>query len=66
MKKISVIIPVYNEEKIVAELLSRLARSTEKLSYNFEFMLIDDGSTDGTKRIIENMEKICHLILLWL
>ncbi|MBT4484908.1 MAG: glycosyltransferase family 2 protein [Candidatus Latescibacteria bacterium] len=48
MKKISIIIPVYNEEKVIEELVSRLENATCKLKYNFEFIFVDDGSKDDT------------------
>ncbi|MEX1183635.1 MAG: glycosyltransferase family 2 protein [Gemmatimonadota bacterium] len=44
--RVSVIIPLYNEEQNVAELHARLARVlTER---DVEFLFVDDGSTDGT------------------
>ena len=47
-KKIDVVIPLLNEEGIVDELVSRLKKATENLAYNFEFILVDDGSNDST------------------
>jgi len=53
--KLSVVIPVYNEEKTVGKLLSLvLAEKTTK-----EIIVIDDGSTDGTFEKIKN--QISHL-----
>jgi len=50
--KLSVVIPVYNEEKTIEELLSRvLAEKTPK-----EVIVIDDGSTDQTWKIIQNFK----------
>ncbi|MCX5829711.1 MAG: glycosyltransferase family 2 protein [Deltaproteobacteria bacterium] len=48
MKKVSIVIPVYNEEAIVSELIGRLQKATSALPYQFEFILVDDGSTDST------------------
>jgi len=48
MKTICVIIPVYNEEDIIEELISRLQKETKQLQYDFKFIIIDDGSTDST------------------
>lgn len=42
--QLSVIVPVYNEEATVAEVVARLQR----LSVTLEILLVDDGSTDGT------------------
>ncbi len=48
MKKISIIIPVYNEEKSVAELHGEIKAVMDKLAYAYEIIFIDDGSSDGT------------------
>lgn len=48
MKKVSIIIPVYNEEAIVSELIDRLQKVTSDFPYQFEVILVDDGSTDNT------------------
>lgn len=50
MEKISIIIPCYNMEKRV----KRCINSIKKQSYkNFEAILVDDGSKDGTKDVIK-------------
>jgi len=48
MKKISVIAPLYNEEGIVEELVTRLRNATRELPFLFEFIVVDDGSSDST------------------
>lgn len=49
-KKISVIVPAYNVEKYLRRCLDSLVHQT----YPFlEILVIDDGSTDGTRGIIE-------------
>ena len=55
MKKVSIIIPIFNEELIVEELINRLQKATKELSYHFEFYLVDDGSRDKT------LEKLLYL-----
>ncbi len=47
--KVSVIIPAYNTEKYIAKCLSSLVNQTLK---DIEIIVVDDGSTDGTKSII--------------
>lgn len=51
MKKVSIIIPVYNEEKEITACLESLNNQTYK---NLEIILIDDGSTDRTTQAISN------------
>ena len=46
--KVSVVIPVYNGEKYIAECLDNMMRQTYK---NLEIIVVDDGSTDGTPEI---------------
>ncbi len=59
-KKVSIIIPVYNEEKVIGECLKSLKDQSWK---NLEVILVDDGSTDKTLDIIENL-KDPNLLLL--
>ncbi|MBN2550179.1 MAG: glycosyltransferase family 2 protein [Anaerolineales bacterium] len=49
--KISVIIPVYNELKTIQEILSRV----EATGIVSEIVVVDDGSTDGTRAILQSM-----------
>ena len=44
----SIIIPLYNEEKTIPELFTRLAAVTDGMSDPWELILVDDGSTDGS------------------
>ena len=53
---VSVIVPVYNEEKTLHEVLSRLERLVERL--NLEIIVVDDGSTDGTERIARSFQLV--------
>ncbi|WP_346692368.1 glycosyltransferase [Coprobacter fastidiosus] len=56
-KKISVVIPCYNEEKSINTMYERLRRIfDEKLqNYNFEIIYVDDYSTDNTRPEIESL-----------
>jgi len=48
-KRISVVIPAFNEEDCVEELVRRLALVFEaENSYIFECLIVENGSTDGT------------------
>jgi glycosyltransferase involved in cell wall biosynthesis len=59
MKKsvISIVSPVYKSEKIVSELLARIISSVEKITSDFEIILVEDGSPDNSW---EEIEKACH------
>ena len=48
MKNVDVIIPLYNEENLVDELVRRLKNATQGLNYTFRFIMVDDGSRDQT------------------
>lgn len=48
VKEISVIIPAFNEAHAVGETVGELRGALESLSLDFEIMVIDDGSSDGT------------------
>lgn len=49
---VSIIVPVYNEEKVVAESV----RSLLDLDYpNYEIIIVNDGSTDDTKKVAETL-----------
>ncbi len=53
--KVSVIIPVYNEERTVLLLLRRVIDT--QIPWEKEIIVIDDGSTDRTPRLLENFLK---------
>ena len=44
----SLIIPVYNEEGLVDELVSRSVKAVESFTSNYEILFVNDGSTDST------------------
>ena len=55
MKNISVVVPVFNEEGSVEELARKIQISSEKHSFDYEIIFINDGSTDGTKHVIDTL-----------
>ena len=58
MKKISIVIPVYNEEEIIETTYVRVKTVIESLeSYDYEVIWIDDGSKDKTFRILQEIAK---------
>jgi len=53
IKSISIIIPVFNEEKNIPDLLRRCLESCEKTGKKYEIVLIDDGSSDGSSELLQ-------------
>ncbi len=65
MKKVSIIIPAYNEEEALIPLYDRLKRLMENSpNYEFEILFINDGSKDNTLTIIKQLRekdsRICY------
>ncbi|QTD34579.1 glycosyltransferase family 2 protein [Pseudomonas fluorescens] len=52
---ISVIVPVYKAEKSLDELYSRLKKSLEEITVNFEILLVEDCGGDSSWKIIERL-----------
>ena len=50
--KLSIIVPVYNEVRTLRELIEKV----NKVDINKEIILVDDGSTDGSKEILKEYE----------
>lgn len=58
---LSVVIPAYNEEtNIRLGALDKVARFMDGLSYSWEVLLVDDGSTDGTKGLLDEFAITNH------
>ena len=55
MKKISILIPAFNEQEVLEPLYQRLGKLTnDNKSYDFEFLFVNDGSKDKTISIIKD------------
>ena len=52
MKVLTIIIPVYNEEKTILRILKRI-KETKSDNIKYEIIVIDDGSNDKTCEILE-------------
>lgn len=53
---ISIIFPVYNEQENLQQLYQQLVQIIQKINFDFEFIFVDDASTDCTPQIL----KILH------
>ncbi len=54
-KRISCVVPVYNEETVIADFIAALDQTLKSLSYAYEILLVDDGSLDNTPEIIQQL-----------
>lgn len=54
-KRISIVIPMYNESASLPHLYKALVEACEPIKYDFEFVLVDDGSRDNTVEIIRGL-----------
>lgn len=52
---ISIVVPLYNEEESLPELMEWIERICIENKYKFEVILVDDGSTDSSWQVIENL-----------
>jgi glycosyltransferase involved in cell wall biosynthesis len=63
MVKLSIVVPVYNEEGNIADLHQEIKNVCELNHYNYEIILVDDGSTDQTARICKGLFPIVYIRL---
>ena len=55
--KISIISPVYFAEKILSQLVKEVKKTFTELPYDYELVLVDDGSGDQSWEVIEDLVK---------
>lgn len=64
-KEISIVLPAYNEASRIEKCLRTVERAVRSFSNSYEIIVAEDGSTDGTHRIIARIaENNTHLSLL--
>jgi len=64
MKKyLQVLLPVYNEEKSIPKVLKEVFHEISKTT-PFEFILTEDGSTDGTKELLRQLKGVYPILLI--
>ena len=59
---LSIIIPALNEELGILPLIKTIKEVADQLRINYELVLVDDGSTDNTGAVMENLTKTDQLI----
>ena len=62
-KKLSIIIPIFNEESTIEEILEQVEQASI-FNYEKEIIIVNDGSSDNTKKILENLKEKYNLIIL--
>lgn len=55
--KLSLVIPAYNEEKIIKESLEKILKFLSSKKYTWEVIVVDDGSIDRTSKIVKNFTR---------
>jgi glycosyltransferase involved in cell wall biosynthesis len=59
---LNILIPVYNEEKTIIEVLSKLNKVCKPIK-NKSIIVVDDGSTDNTHRLLEKNKKLYNKLV---
>ena len=60
---LSIIVPVYNEEKTIIKILEKIKNNSSSL-FKYEVIVIDDGSTDQSKKLLENNKHLFDKLLV--
>ena len=56
--QISVVIPFYNEDESLPELLAWIERVMNENNFTYEIIMVDDGSTDNSWAVVEKLSVI--------
>ena len=64
MPKYSIVVPFHNEEENVTVLYARLKQVMEQVGESFELVLVDDGSTDRTYKLLEEIAAVDSRVLV--
>ena len=54
---LSVVVPIYNEAESLTTLINAIALAARSTSLNYEIICVDDGSSDGSTQILEDIAK---------
>ena len=64
MPKYSIVVPFHNEEENVTVLYARLKQVMEQVGDSFELILIDDGSSDRTYKLLEEIAAVDSRVMV--
>ncbi|MBR2214643.1 MAG: glycosyltransferase family 2 protein [Selenomonadaceae bacterium] len=67
MKKISLVVPVYNEEDNIEHFTAKVKEVMSAQKYDYELIFVDDGSKDRSREILRRLEqddkRVCSIFL---
>jgi len=62
--KISIVVPLYNEERTIINILSKIQNEIKKLNeFDFEVIIINDGSNDNSKKLLEENSNLYNTLI---
>ena len=64
MPKFSIVVPFHNEEENVTALYARLKQIMEQVGETFELVLVDDGSSDRSYKLLEEIAAVDSRVLV--
>ena len=57
MKKLSIVVPCYNEEEAIPFFYEEIDKVSKSMKNDFEFIFVNDGSKDNSLKILQKYEK---------
>ena len=54
---LSLVVPVYNEQEVLADSFARMDAAMKSTGYAYEIIYVNDGSRDGTMKILRDIAK---------
>jgi glycosyltransferase involved in cell wall biosynthesis len=62
--EVSLIVPVYNSEATLHRLFEDLAEFVKSSNFKFEIVCVDDGSSDGSGRVLRDMQQLLTNVVI--
>lgn len=58
--ELSVVVPIYNEHESIPLLIERITAVAQEMGVSYELICVDDGSTDGSAKLLKTLAKERH------